>query len=125
MGSRGSFLKEGGFSGTNRWHAVGFFEGVKVLEPTDPKRSINLPERSRTPGTSYMSFRKDGTFDQFITFDKNRMPIYRIDYGQHDGKKSLHVHFYKDGDQVNDPSYLHKGDPLFEKHKNLFKGVPL
>lgn len=123
MGSRGSFVNEGGFNPPYRWHMVDIFEGVKVLAPKDPRSSISLPERANTPGTSYMSFRKNGDFDQYITFDENRMPIYRIDYGQHDGKYSLHVHFYKDGNAINDPVYLHKGDPLYEKHKKLFKGV--
>lgn len=123
MGSRGSFLESGGFSAPARWHTVDYIDGIKVLAPKDPKSSISLPERSNTPGTSYVSYRKDGTFDQFITFDANRMPIYRIDFGQHRGKRSLHVHYYKDGDTILGPTILKKGDRLYEIHKILFKGV--
>lgn len=65
-------------------------------------------------------------FKCFITFDKNRMPLYRIDYGKHQGpKKTLHVHYYKDGDQLEGVKYLHPGDELYERHKKLFKGVKL
>lgn len=56
---------------------------MKVLEPKDSKSSISLPERSGTHGTSYVAYRPDGTFYQFITFDKHRMPRYSIDYGKH------------------------------------------
>ena len=122
MGSRGSFLENGGFSTPARWHTVDYMDGIKVLAPKDPKASISLPERSNTPGTAYVSYRKDGTFDQYIVFDANRMPVYRIDYGMHRGKKTLHIHCYKNGNALPNPPDLKKGDPLYEKHKRLFKG---
>ena len=96
---------------------------IKVLAPKDPKASISLPERSNTPGTAYVSYRKDGTFDQYIVFDANRMPVYEIDYGVHDHVKSLHVHFYPNGERSKKITILHPGDALYEKHKKLFKGV--
>lgn len=123
MGSRGSFLENGGFSTPARWHTVDYIDGIKVLAPKDPKASISLPERSNTPGTAYVSYRKDGTFDQYIVFDANRMPVYRIGYGMHRGKKTLHIHCYKNGNALPNPPDLKKGDPLYEKHKRLFKGV--
>ena len=117
MGSRGSFLENGGFSTPARWHTADYIDGIKVLAPKDPKASISLPERSNTPGTAYVSYRKDGTFDQYIVFDANRMPVYRIDYGMHRGKKTLHIHYYKNGNALPKPPDLKKGDPLYEKHK--------
>ena len=123
MGSRGSFLENGGFSTPARWHTVDYIDGIKVLAPKDPKASISLPERSNTPGTAYVSYRKDGTFDQYIVFDANRMPVYRIDYGMHRGKKTLHIHCYKNGNALPNPPDLKKGDPLYEKQTRLFKGV--
>ena len=123
MGSRGSFLESGGFSAPAKWHTVGYVDGVKVLAPKDPRASISLPERSNTPGTSYVSYRKDGTFSQFITFDENRMPIYQIDYGMHQGTTTLHVHYFSNGERSKNPIELHPGDKLYEKHKLLFKGV--
>ena len=87
------------------------------------KAGIMFPERSNTPGTAYVSYRKDGTFDQYIVFDANRMPVYRIDYGMHRGKKTLHIHYYKNGNALPNPPDLKKGDPLYEKHKRLFKWV--
>lgn len=123
MGSRGSFLENGGFSTPARWHTVDYMDGIKVLAPKDPKASISLPERSNTSETAYVSYRKDGTFDQYIVFDANRMPVYRIDYGMHRGKKTLHIHYYKNGNALPNPPDLKKGDPLYEKHKRLFKWV--
>lgn len=123
MGSRGSFLESGGFSVPAKWHTVDYIDGVKVLAPKDPKASISLPERSNTPGTAYVSYRKDGTFDQYVVFDANRMPVYRIDYGMHRGKKFLHIHYYKNGNALPNPTVLKKDDPLYKKHKRLFIGV--
>ena len=125
MGSRGSFLESGGFSTPAKWHTVDYVDGIKVLAPKDPKASISLPERSNTPGTAYISYRRDGTFNQYVVFGNDRMPVYQIDYGMHDGKKSLHVHFFPNGQRDKQPTYLNLGDTLYEKHKKLFKGVKL
>lgn len=127
MGSRGSFLESGGFSAPARWHTVDYVDGIKVLAPKDPKASMNLPERSNTPGTSYVLYRKNGDFDQLRVFGDNRMPIFDIDYGTHQGKKTLHVHYFVNGKRAeqNDIIALKKGDSLYEKYKNLFKGVTI
>ena len=130
MGGRGGFIKEGGFS-KYRYEVVDFVDGVKVLEPKDKSETHTLPERSNSPCTSYMCYYKkkhkddEDVFKQYIIFDRNRMPIYRIDYGVHQGPKSLHVHYYKDGDIIGKPKRLQPGDELYEKHKRLFKGVEL
>lgn len=125
MGSRGAFLESGGFSAPAQWQTVDYVGGIKVLEPKNPKASKSLPERSNTPGTSYLLYRKDGTFDQLRVFGEDRIPKFDIDYGRHQGKLSLHVHYYKDGRRLsgNDVVPLKPGDVLYEKYKNLFKGV--
>ena len=130
MGGRGAFLESGGFS-KYRYKVVDVVDGVKVLEPLDGRQKHSLPERSNEPCTSYMCYynKKDKNgnkvFKQLIVFDENRMPIYRIDYGPHQGKISLHVHYFEDGNSLKEVEYLHPGDELYEKHKNLFKGVEL
>ena len=131
MGGRGAFLESGGFS-KYRYRVVDIVDGVKVLEPLDDRAEHGVPERSNEPCTSYMCYYKkkdkngNKVFKQLIVFDENRMPIYRIDYGPHQStKKTLHVHYYKDGDITPGVEYLHQGDELYEKHKNLFKGVEL
>lgn len=126
MGSRGSFLKEGGFSSPPRWRTVDYIDGIKVLEPKNPASSVSLPERANTPGTTYVSFRKSGDFDQLIKFDEKRMPVFEIDYGQHDGKKTLHVHYYSNGNRINNQVHkLKTDDDLYKKYKNIFRGVKL
>lgn len=121
MGSRGSFLESGGFSTPAKWHTVDYIEGIKVLAPKDPKASMNLPERSNTPGTSYLLYRKNGDFNQLRVFGEKRVPQFDIDYGIHNGKKSLHVHYYTDGVRGKNPNILRSGDALYEKYKVLFK----
>ena len=124
MGGRGGMLPEGGFV-KQRYHVVDYVDGVKVLEPKDSRERLSLPERAGTPGTSYVCYRKDGTFRQFITFDENRMPIYEIDYGKHKNELSLHVHFYENGNRTDIVEYIRPGHELYEKHKKLFKGVKI
>ena len=123
MGSRGSFLENGGFSTPARWHTVDYIDGIKVLAPKDPKASISLPERSNTPGTAYVSYRKDGTFDQYIVFDANRMPVYEIDYGVHDHVKSLHVHFIQMDNEVKIRLYSIPATHSMKNTKNYLRGL--
>ena len=124
MGGRGGMLPEGGFV-KQRYHVVDYVDGVKVLEPKDSREGRSVPERSGTPGTSYVCYRKNGTFKSFITFDKDRMPIYSIDYGIHQGVISLHAHFYKNGKKIKRVEYLNQEHELYTKHKKLFKGVKI
>lgn len=123
MGSRGSFLESGGFSTPAKWQTVDYVDGIKVLAPKNDKASMSLPERSNTPGTSYLSYRKDGIFDQLRVFENDRIPIFDIDYGVHQGEKSLHIHYYKDGVRSKEPIKIKEGDKIYEKYKRLFKGV--
>jgi hypothetical protein len=127
MGSRGSFLESGGFSTPAKWHTIDYVDGIKVIAPKDTSASISLPERSNTPGTSYISFRKNGTFDQLRVFGDDRVPEFDIDYGKHQGKTSLHVHYYENGKRlaVKSDGFLKSGDALYKKYKRLFKGVTL
>lgn len=62
---------------------------------------------------------------QLRVFVDDRIPTLDIDYGKHRGKKSLHVHYYKDGvrGSGNDVVVLHPGDALYERYKRYFKGV--
>ena len=125
MGSRGSFLESGGFSTPTRWKAVDFVDGIKVLVLKDSKASRSLPERSNTPGTTYLLYRKNGDFDQLRVFGEDRIPIFDIDYGTHQGKKSLHTHYFVNGIRSKQPIALQPGDEIFEKYKTVFKGVKI
>lgn len=123
MGATGSMLESGGFSAPHQWHTVDYIDGIKVLEKKDEKSRVSLPPRSNTPGATYISFRKDGTFDQIRKYGENRKPEYDIDYGNHKGKIYLHIHFYENGERSKNPMPLKSGDKLYEKYKNAFKGV--
>ncbi len=122
MGGRGSFLESGGFSAPAKWQVVDYVEGIKVLVPKNPTDSRNLPERSNTPGTAYIKLHKDGTFSQIRVFGEDRLPIYDIDYGVHQGKIYLHVHPFSNGarGEGDDVEELNPGDPLYEKFKYIF-----
>lgn len=72
-------------------------------------------------------YRKNGNFSQIRVFGDDRIPVYDIDYGKHQGKYSLHVYYFKDGERGkgSEVTILHEGDSLFEKYKRIFKGVKL
>jgi hypothetical protein len=123
MGSRGSFLERGGFSTPAKWHTVNYVDGFKVLSPKDPKASMSLPDRSNTPRTSYLLYRKNGDFDQLRVFGDDRTPQFDIDYGNHHHQKSLHVHYFVDGKRSKNPEIIRPGDTLYEKYRTLFRGV--
>ena len=124
MGSRGSFLESGGFSAPAKWHTIDYVEGIKVLALKNGG-SNSLPERSNTPGTSYLSYQNDGTFKQLRVFDENRMPKFDIDYGVHQGKKTLHMHGFTDGLRSKEPITIKPTDEIYVKYKAIFKGVKL
>ena len=105
------------------WDTIDYIDGIKVLAPKDEKASMSLPERSNTPGTSYVIYRNDGSFDQLRVFGADRIPQFDIDYGMHQGKKYLHVHYYEDGIRSSRPVKLHHSDILYRKYKSLFKEV--
>ena len=96
-----------------------------MLAPKDPKASVSLPERSNTPGTVYLSYRKGGTFAQLRVFGNDRIPKYDIDYGVHQGKKYLHIHYYNNGVRSKEPEKIGANDEIYGKYKGLFKGVRL
>lgn len=127
MGSTGSFLQSGGFNAPAQWHTVDYIDGIKVLEPKDPRKRPNLPARSNTPGTAYISLNRDAdhTFNQLRVYDEKREPVFDIDYGKHGKEISLHVHYYIDGKRQTEPTVLHPGDELFERYKRVFRGVTL
>lgn len=54
-----------------------------------------------------------------------RIPKYDIDYGVHQGEKSLHIHYYENEVRSKEPIKIKVGDTVYEKYKNLFKGVNL
>ncbi len=116
------FLRKWRFSAPAKWQVVDYVEGIKVLVPKNPKDSKNLPERSSTPGTAYIKLHEDGSLSQIRVFGEDRLPLYDIDYGAHQGKIYLHVHHFNNGARAegNDVVKLKPGDPLYEKYKYIF-----
>lgn len=124
MGSRGSFLKNGGFKNQN-WKAVGYTEsGIKILEPVNKSGSWGMPERSNTPNTQYIMYDKDGIFKNFRIYDENRNAKFEIDYHTINGNKVLHMHKWVNGDRIN-KKHIELTKEVFDKYKHLFKGVKL
>ena len=119
MGGRGAFLINGGFSGPNNWYAVGMIYGIKVLMPTKGK-SLSLPERSNTPGTSYLLYKPDGTFKQLRVFGDDRIPRYDIDYHIRNGKMDLHKHKYINGQRNSEHIPLSKAE--LARYEKFLKG---
>ena len=96
MGGRGSMMNPAR-DRVPEYKTVKMIDGVKVLERLDRKLMPNLPIMSNTPNTGYMLTDKDGNFEQFRTYNKNREPALDIDYDNIDGIKKLHAHDWVNG----------------------------
>ena len=52
------------------------------------------------------------------------MPIFRIDYGQHDGISFLHYHIYNSkGNIISDAIPLNTTNPLYKKYENIINHI--
>ena len=92
MGGRGAFSERG----VLQWHdykSIGTIDGVKVLSRTDGKEIHKLPEISKTPNTSYMRLRKDGSFRELRVYGDDREVKFELAL-HHEKRKGmwLHVH---------------------------------
>lgn len=124
MGGRGGFLESGGFSTPAQWHTINYVDGIKVLALKNGSKVTSLPERSNTPGTSYLAYYPDGTFSKLRIFKGDRFPYLDINYGTDNGRVYLHYHTYDSKGNRNPAVQLYKGSELYEKYKHFFKGVP-
>lgn len=129
MGSTGAFLESGGFK-SQGWEENGRMYSIKILKKkTKGKERQSLPPFSNTPGTAYILLNPDGSFKQFRQYGEDRKPLFDIDYGKHDGKVSLHIH-YKRGKDHEPDIVASKEDgivdkKLYNKYKKFLKGVDL
>ena len=124
MGSRGTFLKEGGFS-EQTWHSTGLLHGVKVIEKNDSKSSSGLPHYSNTPNTTYIAVNQEGKFHQLRKYNNERKPEFDIDYGidtplTGKGNRAIHIHEYIDG--IRQPGRF-LNDEEYAKYKKYFVGI--
>ena len=132
MGSSGSYLKSGSFTG-QEWEQVGIINGVKIIKKIGIKKDIkgNLPFFSNTPGTAYVLLDPDGKFSQFRQYREDRKVKFDIDYGRHNSAKPyLHMHTYANKTRLEPiPITNTKGDiinkSLYEKYKRFLKGIRL
>lgn len=123
MGGKGAKFENGKYK-EQLWKQdtdYGTICGIKVLKRVHGD-SVSLPYRSVKPSTAYISLtKKTKMFKQLRVFDANRNPIYDIDYSPHDGKVSLHIHYFVDGERAGDPEMLHHGDAMYEKYRPILE----
>ena len=84
---------------------------------------LNYEKLSDKTAKKIEADRKNGDFDQLRVFGSDRMPKFDIDYGTHNGEKSLHIHHFTNGVRSDTPSIIRPDDMLYKKYKSLFKGV--
>ena len=130
MGGRGSYalsIKTGTYDFT--YQTMGFFNGIKIVNPVDVKRSLKLPEESHS-SNAYILFDKKGVFHQYREYNENHKVVLEIGYHQEAslGKgKILHVHYYNTPGVENrglaTKEKIYPGHAIYEKYKYLFKGV--
>lgn len=90
MGSRGAFIKAGGFK-EYRYKTVIRYNNVRYVSQTDGK-SVKIPERSNSPWVIYATLSRTGEL-QSISFYRGDRKLYKeIDFlHSHNGIK-VHVH---------------------------------
>lgn len=131
MGGRGTFAA--GKNVAYRYKTVGMIDGVKVLQPTDNRKSLKLPEESHTAGNRYILLNKKGIFHQYREYDKNHKVILEIGYHLESGLGEgnvLHIHIYhRAGVEFHEDSKTTEKRKLtraeYAKYKKFLKGVEI
>ena len=127
MGGRGTFA-----AGNNipyKYKTVETIDGVKVLQPIEPKSSFNLPVESHS-STRYLLLDKAGVFRQYREYNEKHEVIFEIGYHFESGmsKKGepvLHVHEYSPPGIQNRGKARPITEKEIERYRNLFRGVKL
>ena len=70
-----------------------------------------------------ISAKKDEIAALELQKEIDRVPEFDIDYGRHQGKLTLHVHYYTDGNRGKEPKVLSKDDELYKRFHRVFRGV--
>lgn len=129
MGGRGTYAA--GKDVPYQYKTVGYVEGVKVLEPINPKASKKLPEEAHS-GQSYIKLDENGKFYQYREYNEKNELILEISFHPehsltHDkeNKPVLHAHDY---DPKKQGKAWHTGArnltvQEFEKYKKFFVGL--
>ena len=129
MGGRGTYA-----AGNNvpyQYKTVGFIEGVKILEPINPKASRRLPEEAHS-SQSYIKLDSDGKFSQYREYNDKHELVLEISYHRevnvyHDGDTGpvLHAHDYTNKDKGKNWHKPARGLTLseFKKYKKFFVGL--
>ncbi len=123
MGGNGSYAS-GSTSAEEgrRWKTVDvLFNGVKVLEPKNPKANLKLPEESHTPNSIYAIANKDGSGIKAIgVYGDDGKKMYEIHTDDHKGIKP-HCHEWSNGGPSGKGKDYAK--PLTPAMKKLLKDV--
>lgn len=125
MGGRGSY--SGGGNAPYTYKTVGKIEGIKVLQPNNPKNSLKIPEEAHS-SSSYILLDKNGVFHQMRIYNENHLPIFEIGYHfekgmSKKGEHVFHVHEFSSPGIENRKPARKITTQEYEKYKKYFKGV--
>ena len=129
MGGRGTYAA--GKDVPYQYKTVGVIDGVKVLEPIDPKASRRLPEEAHS-SRAYIKLDPSGKFLQYREYNDKHELVLEIAYHPehkltHDkmNKPVLHAHDYDPKVYGNDwhPNARNLSIEEFEKYKKFFVGL--
>ena len=125
MGGRGTYAA--GKNVAYTYETVGKIDGVKVLQPKDPKSSFKLPEEAHS-SSSYIVLDKTGVFRQYREYNEQHLPVFEIGYhfekglSKH-GEAVFHYHGYSSPGVDNRGKAQPITPEIYEKYKKYFKGV--
>ena len=119
MGGRGTYAVGNNVPFT--YETVGVIDDVKILEKNNKNESKNLPEESHS-SKAYILLDDEGVFKKYREYDDKHKLKFEIEYGIHNGVRSLHFHRYKNGERQpmeEIPTFLKK------KYIKYFRGLKL
>lgn len=130
MGGRGTFAA--GKKAAYSYKTVGMIDGVKILQPTDDRKSPKLPEESHTAGNRYVLLNKKGVFHQYREYNEKHKVVLEIGYHYENGLGEgnvLHIHIYhRAGAEFHDEKTTEKRKLTrdeYSRYKHFFKGVEI
>jgi len=92
MGSRGSYIRAGGFK-EYKYKTIMRYNNNRFLVLKDPKQSVKTPEMSNSKWAVYVTLAKSGDIQSISFYDGNRRKYKEIDFLHTHGGVAPHIHY--------------------------------
>ena len=119
MGSRGSYIKSGGFT-EYKYKTIMRYNNNRFLVLKDPKQSVKTPEMSNSKWAVYVTLAKSGDIQSISFYNGSRRKYKEIDFLHTHGGVAPHIHYI---DPLSKNMRTGKWEPLTTKQKNKVASI--